>query len=230
MKQKEIPFTGFTPETFQFFKDLKDNNYKEWFDAHKHIYENDIIIPLRSLVGALAPTMHNIDPEFELRPTKVVSRIYRDVRFSKNKDPYKTCMWISFQVAVSREEWVGQPGYFMEITSDDYTLGMGLYQPKKKVMDNFRDEISYKMEEFEKETQQNILDKGFVIGGNEYKRPLINDLPEYFQPWIQRKGVWTYRKEAIGKDFFSDKLINKLEEDFKSLAWLYHFMKETASL
>lgn len=230
MKQKETPFGGFTSETFQFFKDLKENNYKEWFDAYKSIYENEILIPLRALVTSLAPAMHNIDPEFELRLTKAISRIYRDVRFSKNKEPYKTCMWFTFQIPIPREEWVDVPGYFMELAGDDYTLGMGLFQPKKKVMDNFRDEISYNAGEFEKETLKCVFDRGYLLGGEMYKRPLASELPEYFQQWIQRKGVWVYKTRPIGKELFSDKLVKTIEDDFKSLAWLYHFMKEVSSL
>ncbi len=85
---------------------------------------------------------------------------------------------------------------FYGIQADTYTLGLGLFQPKKKVMDTFREEISYDAEEFRRQTQTNVLDRGYAIGGEEYKRPVPNDLPEYFQPWIQRKGLW-WRKQGL---------------------------------
>lgn len=219
-------FKGFTPEAIQFFNDLKENNYKEWFDVNKPIYENEILKPLKALVLALSPTMHNIDPDFELRPSKVLSRIYRDTRFSKNKDPYKTCMWGTFQIPVAREEWTGVPGYFVELAGDSYTIGMGLFAPKKKVMDSFRDEVSYRASEFEKETKVNVLGRGFEIGGEMYKRPIANDLPQYFQQWVQRKGVWVYKTKPIGEELFSEDFIDLVADDFKALAWLYDFMKE----
>lgn len=219
-------FQGFTQEAILFFKELKENNYKEWFDAHKPTYENEILKPLKGLVLALSPTMHNIDPDFELRPTKALSRIYRDVRFSKNKDPYKTCMWFTFQIPVPREDWTDVPGYFMELTGDSYTLGMGLFAPKKKTMDNFRDEVAYRASEFEDETKRNILDRGFEIGGELYKRPIASELPEYFQQWIQRKGIWVYKTKPIGEELFSENFVDLVANDFKALAWLYNFMKE----
>lgn len=223
-------FNGFTPETFQFFRDLEKNNYKEWFEDHKHIYENEVLNPLKSLVTSLSPAMHNIDAEFELRTHRVISRIYRDIRFSKNKDPYKTGMWFTFQKPVSRDDWKDYPGYFMEIRGNEYTYGMGLFMPKKKVMDAFREEISYNAEEFQQITQATVLDRGFLIQGDEYKRPVPSDLPEYFQPWVQKKGVWVGKTFPIGKELYSAKIAKQVQEDFVALEWLYNFMKEVTLL
>lgn len=223
-------FKGFTPQTSQFFKDLKENNYKEWFDEHKHIYESEIILPLKSFVTTLSPAMHNLDPEFELRPHRAISRIYRDTRFSRNKDPYKTFMWLTFQIPLGREEWKDYPGYFMEINADTYTIGLGLFMPKKKVMDAFREEISYDQDTFQRETQQAVFDRGFSIGGEEYKRKIASDLPDYFQPWIQRKGVWVEKTLPVGKEMYSAGFADKIREDFEALKWLYDFMKEVSQL
>lgn len=223
-------FKGFTPQTFQFFKDLGENNYKEWFDSNKHIYESELLNPLKSLFVALSPAMHNIDPAIEMRPHRAISRIYRDTRFSKNKDPYKDFMWMAFQQPVSREEWKDLPGYFIELRAGTYTLGLGLFQPKKKVMDTFREEVSYNAEEFRKMTQKTVLDRGYVIGGEEYKRPIANDLPEYFQQWIQRKGVWVEKTRPIGKELYSPDFADIVREDFEALSWLYNFMKESTEL
>lgn len=219
-------FKGFTPETFRFFNDLKENNHKEWFDEHKHIYEKEILNPLKALVTTLSPDMHNIDPSFELRPHRCLSRIYRDVRFSKNKDPYKDFMWMAFQIPVTNDVWKDHPGYFLEISGEGYTLGLGLFQPKKKVMDAFRKEITYDAEEFQRITQKTVLDRGYIINGEEYKRPIANSLPEYFQPWIQRKGIWVSKHRPVGEELFSTDFANLMKEDFVAMEWLYNFMKE----
>ncbi|MDR0823621.1 MAG: DUF2461 domain-containing protein [Prevotella sp.] len=226
----DLIFNGFTPQTFRFFNDLKENNYKEWFDAHKQVYEKELLNPLKALVATLSPAMHNIDPTFELRPHRCLSRIYRDIRFSKNKEPYKNFMWMAFQIPVTNEVWKDYPGYFMEISGTEYTLGLGLFQPKKKVMDAFRDEISFDAEEFQRITQETVLDRGYVVSGEEYKRPVSNDLPEYFQTWIQRKGVWVGKTKPIGDELFSADFANLVKEDFVAMEWLYNFMKEVAQL
>lgn len=229
-KKETKPFVGFSKATIQFFNDLKENNYKEWFDAHKSIYENDVVAPLKSLIVALSPTMHNIDPQFELTPHRALSRIYRDTRFSKNKEPYKNCMWFTFQKPISREEWKDVPGYFMELAGDSYTLGMGLFMPKKKVMDSFRDEVAYDAAEFKRVTQETVLDRDFQLGGEEYKRPLANELSEYYQQWIQRKSIYVFKTKAIGEELFSANFANIIKDDFQALEWLYNFMKDATDI
>jgi len=223
---KDPVFKGFSPKTFQFFSDLKENNNKEWFDAHKAVYESELLTPLKGLFQALYPMMYNIDAAFEMRAHRAISRIYRDTRFSHNKDPYKTFMWMTFQCPVSREEWKDLPGYFLELNEKTYTLGLGLFQPKKKVMDNLRDAMIYEPEEFQRVTQETVLDRGYTVNGEEYKRPIPNDLPEYFQQWFQRKGIWVEKVKPIGEELYSGSFADLIIEDFKALEWLYNFMKE----
>lgn len=221
----------FTTETFQFFKDIKENNNKAWFDEHKPVYDQYVYQPIKDLVTLLSPAMSSIDPEFELRPYRAVSRIYRDTRFSKDKTPYKTCMWLTFQKPVPREDWTSIPGYFMEITETEYTLGMGLFMPKKKTMDVFREEISYIQSEFKEHTENEVFARGYKVCGEEYKRKLPSDLDEYFQSWIQRKSVYVAktipvnREEVCHPDFYQ-----VIEKDFIALEWLYKFMKEVSEL
>lgn len=228
MKKQPDTFKGFTPAAIQFFNDLKENNYKEWFDNHKHIYEKEILQPLKAFVTTLSPLMYNIDAAFELRPHRAVSRIYRDIRFSKNKAPYKTAMWITFQIPVSRDVWTDYPGYYFEITGNSYSYGMGLFMPKKKVMDNFREEITYDAEEFERMTRETVIDRGYEIGGETYKRPLPNDLPEYYQQWIQRKGIYVFKEKPIGDELFSADFSEFIGDEFKNLEWLYNFLKKVS--
>jgi len=218
-----MAFKGFTPATIQFLNDLKENNYKEWFEQHRDIYENELVKPFKELVATLTPAMFNIDPQFEFRTHRILSRIYRDVRFSKNKDPYKTCMWMSFQQPT--KEWERIPGFFMELNTDGYFYGMGLIGPKKKDMDNIRESIAYDADEFQRQTQL-ILERGFHIGGDEYKRPLENNLSEYFQPWIQRKGLYVGKNRSIGEEVFKAEFADIIREDYESLTWLYNFLKE----
>ena len=225
MATKKIePFKGFTPETIKFLNDLEENNYKEWFEDHRKIYEEELIAPFKSLITTMSPAMYNIDTSFELRPHRAMSRIYRDTRFSKNKDPYKTGLWITFQPPGI--DWQNYPGYFMELTNKGYVYGMGLYMPKKKVMDNFRDSVEYNSKEFQEITQKTVIDRGFDINGDDYKRRLDNNLPEYFQQWYQKRNVWVGKTKPIGKELYSSSFADMLIEDFQALEWLYNFFKE----
>lgn len=72
------------------------------------------------------------------------------------------------------------------------------------------------------------MDRGYTIKGEEYKRPIPNELSEYFQPWIQRKGIWIEKVKPVGEELYSGDIADKIAEDFTALEWLYNFMKEVS--
>jgi uncharacterized protein (TIGR02453 family) len=220
---KEIPkFTGFTQETFNFFAGLKENNYKPWFEEHKTVYEQEVQQPLKALVLAMTPVMYSIDSQMNFQVNKIVSRIYRDIRFSTDKSPYKTNMWITFQRVVP--DWEGFPGFYMEITADCYQYGMGLYMAKKNVMDDYRAKIEYEPEHFRQMTKALIGKHSFTLGGDEYKRPLTSSLPDYYQAWIQRKSIYLYKTCPIGKELFDEGFVQHLSNEYALLQPFYNFL------
>ncbi len=224
MKQHQ-PFFGFTPETIRFLNDLKENNFREWFEDHREIYEIELLQPFRALVTTLSPAMHNIDPAFEFRPHKVLSRIYRDIRFSKNKDPYKTCLWLNFQrIGTSWRDFLG---YFIELSTEHCLLGMGLFEPKRKVMDAFRERIEMEPDSFRQLVQSAVMERGFTVEGETYKRPIHNNLPEFFQPWMNRKSVYVIKKLPLSDErIYSDALARLIADDFTHLSEMYQLMVE----
>ena len=104
-------FTGFKPEAIQFLNNLGMDNTKAWFEDHRADYTEYLLEPMKNLVIDLTGAMHSIDPGFETRPLvdKTISRIYRDVRFSRDKSPYRTNMWIVFKRRVT--DWKDYPAF-----------------------------------------------------------------------------------------------------------------------
>ena len=218
-------FSGFTPETFRFFAELEENNCKPWFDEHKSIYESEVLLPLKALANALVPFFASVDSQMDFRPVKLISRIYRDIRFSHDKTPYKKHLWIAYQRPFQKQstEWMSFPGFFMEIGKEGSNYGMGLFEAQKKVMDRYREMIEYQPEPFKKITAGLVEEHGFIIEGEEYKRPVKSDLDAWFQPWIQRKGIWLVKSIPVGGVLFSEELVAYLEKEFALLQPLYDF-------
>jgi uncharacterized protein (TIGR02453 family) len=216
-------FTGFSPDTFQFFADLEENNYKPWFDEHKPIYELEVLQPLKALAVALTPFFHSVDSEMDFRPQKMISRIYRDIRFSHDKTPYKKHMWLAFQRPVQTSDWMFFPGFYMEIGKEGTSYGMGMFEGQKKVMDRYREQVEYESEHFRKITEGLVEKHDFQIGGEEYKRPLKNELDAYFQPWIQRRGIYLNKSMPVNDGMFSENLVRYMEKEFALLQPLYDF-------
>ena len=141
-------FHGFSPHSLAFFEQLAAHNSKPWFEAHRDDYEEYLLEPLKELVSDLTPAMLALDPDLITTPAvdKTISRIYRDTRFSRNKSPYKTCLWITFKRR--SPDWKSAPCFFFEISADLCRYGMGFYSAERTTMDNLRRFIETRPDEF----------------------------------------------------------------------------------
>jgi uncharacterized protein (TIGR02453 family) len=144
--------------TFQFLKALAKNNNREWFALHKPTYEIaklDVIAFAEKIFQASAA----FDPNYKnLLAPKCVMRIYRDVRFSKNKAPYKT----NFGIAYSSEgKLVGGTGCFIHIQPGASFVAGGYYLPSSEDLKKIRQEIDYNLAEFEAIIQASAFKKQF---------------------------------------------------------------------
>ena len=91
---------AFDKSLFSFLGDLARNNDRDWFNGHKQQYEDRVVRPVMSFIDAFRPRLEKISPHFVAATGKSggsMMRIYRDVRFSKNKAPYKTNVGIQFR-------------------------------------------------------------------------------------------------------------------------------------
>ena len=121
-----MPAAIFTNETFRFFRDLSRNNRTEWMAANRERYKAQVVEPLRALLDALAPAMRKLHPGFDTsgRTGPCLSRINRDIRFAKDKTPYRTQMYLMFADAKS---WKLGGQLYVGISPDLVTAGFRMY-------------------------------------------------------------------------------------------------------
>ena len=229
VRRAQGKFNGFSPETLDFLRDLRANNNKVWFEAHRQDYLEYLLEPLQNLVMDLGEFMLSIDPYFEITPTvdKTISRIYRDTRFSKDKSPYKCRMWIAFKRPT--KDWKDAPAYFFEFSPDSYRYGIGFYQASKDTMDRLREKIDRTSDEFLKAISFYSTQKIFVLEGEKYKRLLDEKKPEEIQDWYQRKDLYLVCNRKIDNCFFSRKLVDDLISGYSLIAPLYLYLWKVKS-
>src|SRR5437660_166965 len=132
------PAPRFSTDTLSFLKRLKKNNRREWFNAHRDEYEQYIREPMTALLERLAVDMRPIAPGLLVGP-KSMYRIYRDVRFSENKQPYKTNVAASFR---PRDLPKGEgAGMYFHIALDGVWVGGGMYAPETRHLHAVRERI-----------------------------------------------------------------------------------------
>ncbi len=130
--------------SLDFLTDLAKNNHKQWMDDNKKRYlqAKEHII---DLVSDILQKTSQFDPSISsIEPKKTLFRINRDIRFSKNKDPYKTNFG-AFLVEGGRNS--GKAGYYLHIQPGNNFLGGGIYQPSSEVLSKVRQEIDYNGQE-----------------------------------------------------------------------------------
>lgn len=127
MEIMQTGFGGFPPQARQFLRALSENNRRDWFKPRKAEYERYVREPLFELGNELGRALQQHSPEHCFDPRRSVYRIYRDVRFSKNKDPYKTHAAVVFPPA-GLGRHAGASFYF-HFSAGELLVGGGLYRP-----------------------------------------------------------------------------------------------------
>ncbi len=133
-------FGGVPPETLRFLRQLKRSNNREWFLAHKDVYELKVKAPMTELVLALGEAIQQSAPEFVVDPKRAIYRIYRDIRFSADKHPYKTHVAsIFYPRGIPRK--TGACLYF-HIEPAEVVIAGGVYMPDPAALRALRQHIA----------------------------------------------------------------------------------------
>jgi uncharacterized protein (TIGR02453 family) len=145
-------FEGFPVETLRFLRQLKRNNNREWFLAHKDIYELKVKAPMIELVLALGQALRQSAPEFVVDPKRAIYRIYRDIRFSADKRPYKTHVAAIF-VPRGIPKKTGACLYF-HVDPAEVVIAGGVYMPDASTLRALRQHIAANWKELMEITKQ----------------------------------------------------------------------------
>ncbi len=205
--------TYFSPALFKYLRELKANNQREWFQDNKSRYEDQIKEPALQFIAAFSRPLSRISSEFQAVPKAVggsLFRIYRDVRFSKDKTPYKTHVGIHFRHRQHKDAHA--PGFYLHLADEGCFVGAGIWRPQPAEARKIRAGIAARATEWKRSTSGNFKNH-FAFSGDSLVRPpkgfdadhvLIEDLK---------------RKDFIGIASVSKKLVTSktLLEEFAQL-------------
>ena len=135
-------FQGFGPALTTFLEDLRSNNERNWFNAHRDRYEQAVREPARAFIRAMAPALAAVSPHFRADDRKAggsLMRVHRDTRFSRDKTPYKTNLGVQFRHALGRD--VHAPGFYVHIEPGSAFIGAGVWHPDSGALFMIRSRI-----------------------------------------------------------------------------------------
>jgi uncharacterized protein (TIGR02453 family) len=217
----------FDKEFFEFLKELKQNNNREWFQANKERYKSVVQDQLLRFISDFAKPLHDISREFVADPRPSggsMFRVYRDVRFSKDKSPYKTHAAAQFRHRAGKDAHA--PGFYLHLEPGNVFVGAGSWHPGAEALGAIRSAIADKPKKWQKVLNEPGFAESHKLVGESLKRPPRGFDPDH--PLIEE----IKRKDFISVENFSQTkacsagFIDLVAESFRTAAPLVRFLTE----
>ena len=222
----ENAFNGFPPESFEFFRDLAQNNNKAWFDSNRPRYEQYVTGAFRGLLATLTPFLLKLNPQFEIggKTNGSFSRINRDVRFSKDKSPYKSNYYL---YAYDGRHDRGETGrLYVGLSAECLTAGFSIYEAgsrdRKSALESvFRKRLAAHRELFDRLLTRSVRAGRYETYWHRQEKGewvLHPGLPKRDEDWLTLQA-WIVRKvfPAESANLASPKFADRVRKIFAEL-------------
>jgi len=217
-------FSGFRPQLLEFLSELRANNSREWFQAHRAEYDELLLEPSRMFVVAMGERLRTLGDDIHAEP-KVHGSIFainRDTRFSADKTPYKTHLdlWFWQGDGPSRE----RPGYFLRLTGDRLLLGAGVHSFTDAAVERYRRAVLDDAEGNRLEQAAAAVGSE-LVGGRTYKRvPAGLPADHSRADWLRHSGLFAELEQAVPQELFGEALPDWCLEHFERVAPLQRWL------
>lgn len=214
-------FERFDDDTFFLLAENQFNDSKEYYESIKEKLKQKATVPMRQICSDLSEQLYSIDPQMNLIPTKMVSRIRRDTRFSKNKNLYRSNMWVMFMR--DKHKWRYKPCMWFEVMPGGYDMGVGLFDCEPALMAKYREAIEENPKLFQKAVKS-ALDIGAIPDYELYKKSKPGNIPKSLSEYYNAKYIYFIRHSDSLQPLFDGTVINELSAAVDAFAPMYRFL------
>ncbi|UCF21288.1 MAG: DUF2461 domain-containing protein [Gemmatimonadota bacterium] len=219
----------FSEDFIRFLRSLMKNNNREWFHAHKREYETHVKEPFRALVAELIDRVSLLHPDVAIEPKDAIFRIARDIRFSKDKTPYKT--FVAAFISRDGRQQMKHPGLYIQLGVEGLLVAGGMYQPAREDISRVRRAILEDGATFQRALRgKRFKDLFGELQGERNKR-----LPKEFAaavaryPFIANKQFYYYAEYDDARIVLRDDLADFLMRHFSAGNKVNDFLKAAIS-
>lgn len=215
----------FNNDFLEFFKELSYNNNKEWFDANRKRYEQNVKNPFYNFVQDLIDEFRLVYPEIERDAKNCIFRINKDIRFSKDKTPYK--LFTSALISPNGRKNISHPGFYIEFNPEFISIYAGIYMPDNTQIAKIRSYIFEHNEEF----VEILNNKNFKNHFNEILGEKAVRIPKEYkefgliQPLIFNKQ-WYIHTQIDANLVLEKDLLNLILEYFNTALPLHYYINK----
>lgn len=224
-------FRGFALAAQRFFRDLERHNNKLWFEENRATYESAIREPMKALVEALDQRLGRFAPEIAGDPKKSLFRINRDIRFSKDKSPYKTnagCWFFHREAGrgVGQDADSGGAGFYFHLDGRHAFVAGGIWMPSRPALNKLRDAIAKDSAALRKILTGPAFKRRF--GGLHHESRLVR-VPRGYPAEHPAADLLRYQSFTVGRDvkpseLKAAKLVDRLADDMKTMLPLVRWL------
>jgi uncharacterized protein (TIGR02453 family) len=213
-------FEGFPKAAVQFYKDLKQNNDRLWFNEHKGIYEQQVLAPAQAFVSAMGERLKTLSPKIvtdtRTNGSGSIFRIYNDVRFSKDKTPYKPYLGIFFWEGGDKK--MDNPGLYLHLELGKLMLFAGMHKLPKPMLDAYRRAVvdPEKGDALLEVVQLVTANPSVQIGGRHYKKlPAGYETTPDKVEYLLYDGLYAFIESDIPPEFYTPEILDYCLERFR---------------
>lgn len=214
-------FEKFDSDTFFLLAENQFQDSREYYESVKETLKQKATVPMRQICSDLNDKLYSIDPHMNLIPTKMVSRIRRDTRFSKNKNLYRSNMWAMFMR--DKHTWRYKPCMWFEVMPSGYDMGVGLFDCEPALMAKYREAIEENPKLFQKAVKS-ALAAGAVPDYELYKKPKPGKVPKSIADYYNAKYIYFIRHSDSLQPLFDGTVMNELSAAVDAFAPMYRFL------
>ena len=233
----QFPFEGFPRELVTFLEELKQNNNRPWFQEHKDEFNRVVISPAQDFVAAMGERLRALSPTVLADPrangSGSIFRIYRDVRFSKDKTPYKSHLGVFFWDGNRKK--MENPGFYFHVEPPKVLLAAGFHQFPKPVFEVYRDSVVHPVHgpALAQAVEQVTSSDAYDLDEPHYKRvPRGYDPDHVYADLLRRRGLGATIEFPIPEEFFAPEFIEYCFERYRDMLpihkWLLDMMGRAA--
>lgn len=211
-------FTGFTPRTIDFMWNLRLNNEKPWFEAHKDDFIRDFQLPMKELGATVFKRITDgcADRGFIHK----LSRVYKDARRVKGGAPYRDNLW--FSIECPAVEWTSTPVFWFELAPEEWSYGLGYYLARPETMAKLRARIDMNPKAFESLVAFLEKQDEFTLDGPEYARKKEAPTPKTAM-WYNKKSFSLIHRQNNGEEIYSPEFADRITDGMISLMPLFDY-------
>jgi uncharacterized protein (TIGR02453 family) len=223
--------TYITPELFAFFRELQKNNNRDWFQANKKRYEAHVREPLLQFITDFGIRLAEISPHYVAdarRSGGSLFRIYRYIRFSKDKTPYKTAAGIQFRHESGKD--VHAPGFYLHLEPDNVFAGAGIWQPDTQTLTKIRDALVENQSRWQQIISEQAFKSTYRLEGDSLKRPPKGYDPDH--PFIEdlKRKDFVAGKPLTEAEVYAPDFIDRFAENCLVVAPFVEFLTTAVGL